>query len=230
MAITAPHVIIDAGSAILGTVGIDQTTPGTTDSVSVKQGLGSRSVATRLCYPTVAGSATLEKTKWPSTYTVTLPTVGSGVSGVASMTEGGSVVGGVFSPDPTWSGVLLDFAAVSAADATMVVEIGRLTATACMPQKIASVSLKTITTSGTFTANFDPFTGAAQSATTFRLFDLATITSRSNLGELLPALGGTEDNTPASLFLDTTRAPYYYVLLTTLGVTGPVTICITPQP
>lgn len=207
------------------------TVPVSILSGNVNNNLLSAGIATRLCYPTVAGSATLEKTKWPGAYTLspaTLPVVGSGISGVTALTEAAAVVGGVFSPGAGWGGVLLDFAAVSGADATMIVEIGKLTATACMPQKIASVSLKTITTSGTFTANFDPFTGAAQATTTFRLFDLATITTRSGLGQLLANTGGTEDNTPCQLFLDVSDAPFFYVLVTTLGVTGPVTICITP--
>lgn len=191
---------------------------------------GSSLVATNLFLATVAGSASLSKAKWPGAYTVTLPTAGSGTSGIAAMTEAAATVGGVFSPDPSWGSVLLDFAGVGAADATTVVEIGKLNADATMPQVLCSASLKTITTSGTFTANFNPFTGAAVSSTTFRLYDLATLTNRGNLGQVLVNAGGTEDNSPMQLVLSVTEASYYYVLITTLGVATSVLCAITPQP
>lgn len=286
-------VVLAAGSAIAGKVGIDQTTPGTTNLVAaggtvasgatdsgnpVKTGgkynatlptltdgqrgdvqldsraqvlfnlgtkldptndivgtveqvnLGAAGIATQLFSATVAGSATLSKTKWPSTYAATLPAVGSGVAGFTAITETGVTVGGVFSPGPTWGGVLLDFAGVGNADLTLVVEIGSLTANGCMPRVIGSVSLKSITTNGTFTANFNPFTGAAVGSTTYRLFDLATVASRDGLGRLLVNLGGLEDNTPCQLILDVANSPFFYVLVTTLGLAGPCICCLAPVP
>lgn len=196
--------------------------------VSGSGGLGQLAVASNLFLATAAGSATLGKAKWPGAYTVTLPTVESG--NVANLTEAAAVVGGVFAPKTSWGSVLLDFAGVGAADATTVVEIGKLTADACMPQVLCSASLKTITTAGTFTANFNPFTGAAVAATTFRLYDLATLTSRGNLGQVLTNAGGLEDDSPCQLILSVTEASYYYVLVTTRGVATSVLCCITPQP
>lgn len=200
----------------------DDPLPVSLDSIGVER------VAKQLALVAVAGSVTLGKAKWPGAYTVTLPSAESG--DVASMTEAGAVVGGVFAPKKQWGGVLLDLAGAGAADQTTIVEIGKLTADACMPQVLASVSLKSITTGGTFTANFNPFTGAPISATTFRLYDLVAITLRGGLGQVLLNAGGLEDDSPAQLLLNLGEAPYYFVLVRTLGVAGPVTICITPQP
>lgn len=195
---------------------------------------GQASVATLLCRAVAAG-ATLSKLQWPSTYTVTLPAANSGAAGVANILASSNVIGGVFSPGVSWGGVILDFAGVGAADLTAVVEIGRLamngpSANAVMPQVLASVSLKSITTSGTFTANINPFTGAAAAATTYRLFDLVTLTAKSALAEVLLNVGGAEDNTPSQLLLDTTHSPYYYCVLTSISTLTEVAMCITPQP
>lgn len=201
---------------------------GNLEVVSTPANLGSLAVAQNLFLAVAAGSAGLSKLKWPGAYTVTLPAVESGLC--ADLLESATVRGGVFAPKKSWGSVLLDFAGVGAADATTVVEIGKLTADACMPQVLCSASLKTITTSGTFTANFNPFTGAAVATTTFRLYDLATLTSRGNLGQVLVNAGGTENDTPMQLRLAVDEAAYYYVLVTTLGVATSVLCCLTPQP
>lgn len=192
--------------------------------------LGALSVATILFESSNAGSASLSKQKWPGVYTITLPSVGSGVSGITVMTESSNTVGAVFSPTPDWGGVLLNFAYAGNADLSITYEIGRLTATGTMPTVLGSLVTKGITTSGTFTANINPFTGAAVTSTTYRLCDLFTLTSRSNLGELLVNVGGTEDNTPGHVLMDTTVMPYYYVLLTNLSTATKALCCITPQP
>lgn len=174
--------------------------------------------------------ATRSKLLFPGgVYTCTLPALGSGAIAVASLTDGTNQVGAVFSPHPGWGSVLLDFAGVGAADEVLAVEIGRFHATGTLTHVIGSVSLKAITTSGTTTANFNPFTGAAVATTTFRLFDLATITSRGARNQLLLNLGGTEDQTPAQLLLDVTEANYYYVAVTSLGALTRALCVVTGQ-
>lgn len=161
---------------------------------------------------TAAGSS-LSKTLWPGTFTNTLPSTGKG--NVSSILSGSSVVGGVFSPTRKFPSCFLDFCAVGTADQTLVVEIGKLQASGAIAIPLASVSLKSITTAGTV-ANFNPFTGASVPATTFRLFDLTTVTALGNYLQVVKNVGGAEDETPCQLLLDTEEAQYYYVIITTL--------------
>lgn len=193
--------------------------------------LGAAAVATVIARMLAAGSVSLSKAKWPGPYTVTggLPAVGGG--GISTLTETGVVVGAVFAPAPTWGGVILDFAGVGGADLSPTVEIGRVALDATMPTVLGNATaLKSITTAGTFTANFNPFTGAAVATTTYRLFDLVTLNSLGSQGQLMVDTGGTENETPARLRLDVTAAPYYYVLLRGLATMTEVMAAITPQP
>lgn len=194
------------------------------------ENFGSLAVASNLFVATAAGSASLSKQKFPGAYTITLPSPGSGIAGITALTESSATVGAVIAPESSWGGVLLDFAGVGAADLTLSVEIGRFGGSARMPTVLATADLKSITTSGTFTANFNPFTGAAVSATTYRLFDLVTLTAKTNLAEVLTVVGGAEDNTPAQLLLDVSMAAYYYVLVTSLGTLTQALCAATPAP
>ena len=57
------------------------------------------------------------------------PASGEGEGSFVPLTDGGNVCGAIFSPNPYWSTVLLDFAGVGAAGSkTLTVEIGRLKA------------------------------------------------------------------------------------------------------
>jgi hypothetical protein len=174
-----------------------------------------------------AGS-TLSKVLWPGSYTVTLPVRGTGRGSVTPILSGANQVGAVFSPGPDWASVLLEFAGVGAADQTLVVEIGRVAADGALAQPLASVSLKSITTSGTV-ANKNPFTGEATAGVTWRLFDLVTITAKAQLGQVLTTLGGTEDETPGAVVLDTSESVYYYVLVTNLNSLTRALVVLTPQ-
>lgn len=175
-----------------------------------------------LCTATGAG-ATLAKTLWPGTYTVTLPSAGS----VATLYNSTTPIGGVFKPNSATQSALIDFACVGAADATVTLEIGGLAANGAIPEVIAQVTLKTITTSGTV-ANVNPFTGTAVAATTFRMVDLISISGRSNVSQLLTWVGGTEDNQPSTLVLDTRQFSWYYLTITSLGGLTSVTPVLTP--
>lgn len=165
-------------------------------------------------FDVAAAGTTLSKTLWPGGLTVTLPGRGSGEKAVLS--SGANAVGGIFAPSAGWNSMLLDFAAVGAADITLAVEIGKLHEDGAIAMPLSSVSLKSITTSGTV-ANVNPFTGEATASTTWRLFDLVTMTPKSQVGQLLVSLGGAEDDTPSQLLLQTNEAAYYYLLVTSLG-------------
>lgn len=177
-------------------------------------------------FTATAATTTLEKTLWPGTLTVTLPIPGS-VAPIYS--TGTTVCGGVIGAKQPWSGLLLDFAAAVAADATLVVEIGQVLKDGALARPLASVSLKSITTSGTVTANKNPFTGATVASTTYRLFDLTTITSNGDLAQVLLDLNGTENNTPSRLSVDLTETLYLYVIVTTIGAATKFLCVATPQ-
>ena len=176
-------------------------------------------------FDATAAGATLSKTLWPGTYTVTLPSPGDGK--VADLYSGSTVIGGVIAPSAGTTGLLLDFAAVGAADETLVIEIGKLPDGDGIAIPLASVSLKSMTTSGTV-ANVNPFTGAVTSSVTWRLFDLATITNKSQIGDVQVAVGGSEDNTPCQLILNTTQATFYYIVVTSLGALTRALCVVTP--
>jgi hypothetical protein len=174
-----------------------------------------------------AGSS-LSKTLWPGTLTVTMPTSGN----VATLLSGANAVGGVLAPYQGWGSVLLDFAGVGAADLTLTVEVGKVMAGSGgnpIATPLASAALKSITTSGTV-ANVNPYTGASTPATTWRLFDLVTLTNKGQLGQLLANVGGAEDDTPAQLILDVTQADYYYLVVTSLGTLTRAICVATPVP
>jgi len=179
-------------------------------------------------FTATAAGATLAKTLWPGTYTLgstTLPSARSGSS--STILSGSSVIGGVIAAEPGTSGLILDFAGVGGADLTLVVEIGKLNADGAMAMPIASVSLKSITTSGTI-ANVNPFTGAVVASTTFRLFDLATLTNYGNLDQLTVNVGGTENNLPVQLVLTTEEGQWYYFIVTSLGTLTSAICVVTP--
>lgn len=161
-----------------------------------------------------AAGATLAKTLWPGTYTNTLPSMGSG--DVSDITSSGSTIGGIIAVPGAARGLLLDFAGVGAADETLVVEIGKLNASGAIAEVMASVSLKSITTSGTV-ADTNPFTGTATSSVTWRLFDLATITEYGRHNQVVPNVNGTENNLPCQLMINAEEGVWYYVLVTSLG-------------
>lgn len=121
--------------------------------------------------------------------------------------------------------MLLDFCAVGSADQTLVVEIGKLYIAGAMAMPMASVSLKSITNSGTV-ANVNPFTGVAVAATTYRLFDLATITANDNTDAVFTLQNGTENDTPTQLKLAVDDSTYYYVVITTLPAGLTEVICV----
>lgn len=177
---------------------------------------------------TAAGS-TLSKLAFPgATFGIaSYPAQGTAKS-ITSTVGGTTVIGGIFAPQTGWGAVNLDFAVAGAADTTLVVEIGGVQVPGAIPEVIASVSLKSITNSGTFTANLNPFTGKAVAATTYRLIDLTTITTRSNVAQLVTLVGGLEDDTPSTLLLDVRQFCYYYVLVTNLGANTSALCDVTP--
>ncbi len=171
-------------------------------------------------FDATAAGATLAKTLWPSTYTVTLPSPGN----VASITNSGSVIGGVFAsvtPDqgidqPTgWNNVLLDFAGIGNASQALVVEIGKFYGTGMLTQPLASVSLTTVVT-GT-SVNINPFTGVATSSKTWRYVDLTAITAYGVVSQVMQYVGGTLSGPVSQLLLDCTDAGYYYIIVTSLA-------------
>lgn len=166
-------------------------------------------------FTATAATTTLEKVLWPGTLTVTgsLPIAG----GVSTLTVTGSVVGAVLKPLGGWGSVFLDFAGVGAADLSPSFEIGQVLKDGTLTRPLAQVSLKSITTSGTVTANTNPFTGAAVAATTYRLFDLTTLTTEGNLAQILIDLNGTENEKPTRLVVDVSQTLYLYVIVTSLG-------------
>lgn len=169
-------------------------------------------MARQLFDATAAGSS-LSKLLWPGSFSVTLPDPSSGKA--ASILSGAAVVGGVLARVPGWDSVLLDFAAVGSADQTLVVEVGSFDVTNQMARVLASLSLKSITTSGTV-ANSNPHTGAATAGVTWRLFDSLTITAKSQLGQVLANVGGSEDETPCQAVVDVSEQSYLYAVITTL--------------
>jgi hypothetical protein len=166
----------------------------------------------RQFFDATAAGVTLSKTLWPGTLAATLPAADSGKA--ADLTSGGVVVGGVLAKVPGWDSVLLDFAAVGSADQTLVVEIGSFDLVNSMARVLASLSLKSITNSGTV-ATGNPFTGVVDGKT-WRLFDLLTVASKAGLGQVLASVGGAEDDTPTQVVLDVSEAQFYYAVITTL--------------
>jgi hypothetical protein len=170
---------------------------------------------------------TLSKTLWPGTYTAALPDVWSGGGTVADILSGANKVGAVFSPRGLWEGLSLNFAFVGNVDTTAVVEVGGVQASGALADVIGTLSLKT---GSAFAADKNPFTGAADVGNTWRLVDLMTITSRGQMGQLLPLLGGADDDTPAEALLDASYYPYLYVILTTLPAGLTKALCVaTPR-
>lgn len=176
-------------------------------------------------FTAVAAGATLAKTLWPGTYTVTLPTKLSG--SMANITSSSNVIGGVIAPQAGINALMIDFAGVGSADLTLVVEIGKLNASGAIAIPIASVSLKSITTSGTV-ANTNPFTGDAVAATTYRLFDLATLTNYGDFNQLSLNVGGTENQLPSQLLLTMEEGVWYYFIVTSLGTLTSALCVVTP--
>lgn len=179
----------------------------------------------RTLFTATAAGATLSKTLWPGSYTCTLPDPG-GVASILNSTP--AVVGGIFHRPPFWQAALLDFAGVGNADLTLAVEIGSIDKTGTLVRVLGSVSLKSITTSGTTTANINPFTGEATASTTWRLFDLVTITAKAQLNQIQVNVGGTEDDTPSQLILLADEAKYFYVMVTSLGTLTKAMCAIRP--
>lgn len=163
----------------------------------------------------------------PTGFTWSLNTPASGLpANIVNSTP--AVCGGVIPPFPLWDSVLLDFAAVGAADRSLAIEIGRFPVVGAMAQILATATLKSITTSGTI-ANVNPYTGVATPGITWRLFDLITLTNKGQLGQVLVSVGGAEDNTPAQLILNVSEMQYYYVMITSLDQLTEVSCVMTPQ-
>jgi hypothetical protein len=172
---------------------------------------------------------------FPTTIAITggLPAIG-GLGGTkANLTNAGNVCGGIFSPDPRWDSVLLEFAEVGGADDTQViVEIGRLKAAGAVPEILASVTLNASgNTVGATTTN--PFTGlGGHASVTWRFFDTATLAANlSQLGDVLVANGGQAvDAEKPTLSLSCHDVAYYYVLITTVDGTMTNVLCtMTPK-
>lgn len=178
---------------------------------------------TNLCTAVAAGSS-LAKTLWPGSLTVTLPAPGE----IAYIYSGSNVVGGVFASHPSIFSLLVDYAGVGAADRSPTFEMGELQVDGSLARPLHLVTIKGVTTSGTV-ANINPFTAAAVSATTFRLFDLDTITNYTDQERAIINLGGTEDNQPSQLIVDVTEANYYYFLCTGLDTMTSLLLVATPQ-
>lgn len=178
---------------------------------------------------TATGAGTSLSAKlWPGTYTVALPVKGSGLA--ANISNGGTVIGGVFAPATTWSAVLIDLACVGNASTNLVIEVGRLAINGAMAQVLSSVTLTTGSALSIGPIAVNPFTAAVIAPTTFKLFDLVILNSKAVLGQLLVEIGGAADNTPSQLVLATTEVSYYYVICTSLDAAMTSVICaITPQ-
>jgi len=176
-------------------------------------------------FTATAAGATLAKTLWPSTYTVTLPNRLSGA--MANIVSSSAVIGGVLAAQPGVNALMLDFAGVGSADLTLVVEIGKLNVDGAIGIPIASVSLKSITTSGTL-ADVNPFTAAAATGTTYRFFDLATLTNYGDFNQVSVNVGGSENNLPSQLLLTMEEGVWYYFIVTSLGSLTSALCVITP--
>ncbi len=174
---------------------------------------------------TVAGSS-LAKTLFPGAFTCSLSPDGNGIS-VAIVDSNGATVGGLFSPGYNWSAVLIDVAAVGAADKSLVLEFGKVNAAGGMAIPVASVTLKSISSSGTI-ADVNPYTGVATPAVTWRLFDLATITNAGAYAQLSKNVGGGETESPSQLFATMDEAQWYYLMTTDLDTLTSVSCYITP--
>ena len=175
--------------------------------------------------------ATLAKTFWPGTFTVTRPGSPGEVQSILDATP--DVLGCAFKKGGGWAAMRLDFAIVGGADLSPAIEVGRFfhnpDGSKSIAQVLAAATLKSITTSGTVTANLNPFTGEAVAATTFRLIDRVTLTNYSNLGQVLVGQGGTENNLPASITIDLNESEHYYILVTSLGTATSVLCVGTPE-
>lgn len=186
---------------------------------------------TTLFNATVAG-ATMAKTVFPGTLnscTLPSPMLGSGNIQVApiTITASGFAAGGVFAAPANCTAVTVDFACIGAADLTANVEFGQLFTSGAIAQPFASLAIKSITTAGTL-ANINPYTGEATAATTWRMFDLATITGGQNVKQLFANIGGTETDLPVQFQFDTSRATWYYIMCTNLSTITQLSCYITP--
>ena len=180
-------------------------------------------------FQATAAGTTLAKTVFPgSGNTCTLPSLGR--NGIAPIVNGSAAtIGAVYAPGTNVPATLLMLAAQSAADVTVAIEFGFLSASGAIAYPFASLSAKTITTSGTI-ADVNPWTGATDTGTTWRLFDLATITGQQNYRQLFTYDGGTENDLPFILQMDTSQWPYYYALITSISTATNVMLCYAPSP
>jgi hypothetical protein len=167
---------------------------------------------------------------FPHTVAITtgLPTIGSGNS--TTLTDSSHTCGAVFSGTTSWASALMQFATVggSAGSSQMTVEIGRVPAAGAMAEALASVTLTTSSlTIGPTTTN--PFTGATgHSSVTWVLFDVTSITSYSQIGDVLQAVGGYS-GVPSQLNINVSAESYYYVVITSLaGAYTEILCAITP--
>jgi len=144
-----------------------------------------------------------------------LPTIGSGTA--ANLTNGGNVIGGVFSPDPKWDSVLLDFAVVgSNATDTIAIEIGRVKTGANTVAEVLATGVLTVSAGATVGPTlFNPFNGSGHSSVTWKFIDATALTQNNSLGLVLQSLGGTTGNF-SQLQLSCHNVAYYYVIITTL--------------
>lgn len=176
-------------------------------------------------FDVTAGGTTLAKTL----YTATLPTPPRSTTPYpANITQTAVVVGGVTGVHPSWTSLLFDFLSVGAADLTLTVEIGKVQVQNGFAIPLASVALKSITTSGTV-ADANPYTGATTTGVTWRLFDLATITSLAASGVVAANVGGSEDQQPVQLVVNVAGAQWIYALVTNISTLTRAACVVTPR-
>jgi hypothetical protein len=144
-----------------------------------------------------------------------LPAVGSG--NVVTITNSSNICGAIFAPKVGWDSVLLDLIGVGGLSTnTITIEIGRLKASVAVADVLASAILSgSTTTLGATTVN--PLTGATgHSSVTWRFIDAITLTTKTNLAEVLIGINGVVSLGPSQMRIQCHDAAYYYVLITAL--------------